>query len=60
MKNYFSIKKIIEAELKIDMCDLIKDDSFKALLKYSIRKQLDPIDASSLLLGYLKENYIGV
>ena len=58
MNNLLSIKKIVEAELKIDLCELIKDISFKSLLKHSIRKNSNPIDASVLLIGYVKNNYI--
>ena len=60
MIDYFSIKKIVKAELKIDLYKLIQDESFKALLKHALRKRLNPIDASALLIDYTKNNYIGV
>lgn len=58
MNNLLSIKKIVEAELKIDLCELIKDESFKALLRHALRKNINSIDASSLLIDYTKNNYI--
>jgi len=57
LNNFNSIKKIVEAEIKVDFCELIKDDSFKTILKYVLRKNLNSIDASVLLIDYTKTNY---
>ena len=58
MNNLLSIKKVVEAELKTDLCELIKDESFKALLRHALRKNINTIDASAILIDYTKNNYI--
>lgn len=58
LNNLLSIKKIVEAEIKINLCELIKDESFKTLLKHALRKNINSIDASCLLIDYTKNNYI--
>ena len=58
LNNFNSIKKIVEAEIKIDFCELIKDESFKALLRHALRKNINTIDASAILIDYTKNNYI--
>ena len=58
LNNLLTIKKIVEAEIKINLCELIKDESFKALLKHSLRKNINAIDASTILIDYTKNNYM--
>jgi len=57
MKIFLQTKQIVESELKILFCELIKDDSFKNILKYGLKKQMNAIDLSVLLIDYIKNNY---
>ncbi len=58
MKNFFIIKKIVENELSLEFYKLLNDESFKAVLKHGLKKQLNPVNVSAQLIGYIKEHYI--